>query len=65
MSLLEGYASTDRSAADLLRAMGASKWQIFYHLEFPAALSYFFFPDSRCLYPMPWWERSFPNGWVV
>ena len=34
--------STDRSAADLLRAMGASKWQIFYHLEFPAALSYFF-----------------------
>ena len=42
VSLLEGYASTDRSAADLLRAMGASKWQIFYHLEFPAALSYFF-----------------------
>ena len=29
VSLLEGYASTDRSAADLLRAMGASKWQIF------------------------------------
>ncbi|MCB7513496.1 ABC transporter permease [bacterium 210917-SL.2.15] len=42
VSLLEGYASTDRSAADLLRAMGASRWQIFYHLEFPAALSYFF-----------------------
>ena len=29
VSLLEGYASTDRSAADLLRAMGASRWQIF------------------------------------
>ena len=42
VSLLEGYASTDRSAADLLRAMGASRWQIFYHLEFPSALSYFF-----------------------
>lgn len=42
VSLLEGYASTDRSTADLLRAMGASRWQIFYHLEFPTALSYFF-----------------------
>ena len=42
VSLLEGYASTDRSTADLLRAMGASRWQIFYHLEFPSALSYFF-----------------------
>lgn len=42
VSLLEGYAETDRAAADLLRAMGASRWQIFYHLEFPSALSHFF-----------------------
>lgn len=42
VSLLEGYASTDRAAADLLRAMGASRRQIFWHLEFPSALSHFF-----------------------
>lgn len=42
VSLLEGYASTDRAAADLLRAMGASRRQIFRHLEFPSALSHFF-----------------------
>ena len=42
VSLLEGYASTDREAADLLRAMGAGRWQIFRHVEFPAALSHFF-----------------------
>lgn len=42
VSLLEGYASTDRAAADLLRAMGASRGQIFWHLEFPSALSHFF-----------------------
>ena len=42
VSLLEGYASTDKAAADLLRSMGASRWQIFRHLEFPAALGYFF-----------------------
>lgn len=42
VSLLEGYASTDRAATDLLRSMGATKWQIFIHLEFPSALSHFF-----------------------
>lgn len=42
ISLLEGYASTDRAAADLLRSMGAGRWQIFRHLEFPSALSHFF-----------------------
>ena len=42
VSLLEGYASTDRAAADLLRSMGASRRQIFCHLEFPSALSHFF-----------------------
>ena len=42
VSLLEGYASTDKAAADLLRSMGASRRQIFLHLEFPSALSHFF-----------------------
>ena len=42
VSLLEGYASTDRAAANLLRSMGASRTQIFCHLEFPCALSHFF-----------------------
>ena len=42
VSLLEGYASTDKAAVSLMRAMGASRWQIFRHLEFPSALSYFF-----------------------
>ena len=26
----------------MLRAMGASRWQIFYHIKFPSALSEFF-----------------------
>ena len=42
VSLLEGYASTDKAAADLLRSMGASRWQIYRHLELPSALGYFF-----------------------
>ena len=42
VSLLEGYASTDRAYCDLLRSMGAGRWQIFRHVEFPAALGYFF-----------------------
>ena len=42
VNLLEGYASTDRAAANLLRSMGASRFQIFRHLEFPSALSHFF-----------------------
>ena len=42
VSLLEGYASTDKAQCDLLRAMGAGPWQIFRHVEFPAALGYFF-----------------------
>ncbi len=42
VNLLDGYASTDLAAANLLRSMGASRWQIFYHLEFPSALSHFF-----------------------
>ncbi len=42
VNLLDGYASTDLAAANLLRSMGAGRWQIFCHLEFPSALSHFF-----------------------
>ncbi len=42
VNLLDGYASTDLAAANLLRSMGAGRWQIFYQLEFPSALSHFF-----------------------
>ena len=42
VSLLDGYAGTDRAAADLMRSMGATRWQVFRHLEFPSALSHFF-----------------------
>lgn len=42
VSLLEGYASTDKAAVGLMRSMGARRWQIFWHLEFPSALSHFF-----------------------
>ena len=42
IGLLDGYASADKEASELLRSMGARKWQIFYHLKFPSALSHFF-----------------------
>lgn len=42
IGLLDGYASADKDAAELLRAMGAGRIQIFCHLKFPAALSHFF-----------------------
>ena len=42
IGLLDGYASADKEAADLLRSMGAGRLQIFVHLKFPSALSHFF-----------------------
>lgn len=42
IGLLDGYGSTDKEAASLLRSMGANRWQIFVHLKFPSALSHFF-----------------------
>lgn len=42
VGLLEGYGSVDPDAINLLRAMGAGRAQIFYHVKFPAALPYFF-----------------------
>lgn len=42
VGLLDGYRSVDPDAVDLMRAMGASRVQIFRHLKFPAALGHFF-----------------------
>ena len=42
VGLLDGYKSVDKDSIDLMRAMGASKVQIFFHVKLPAALPQFF-----------------------
>jgi ABC-type nitrate/sulfonate/bicarbonate transport system permease component len=42
VALLDGFASTEREAMNLLHTMGASKLQIFRYLRFPSALPLFF-----------------------
>jgi len=42
VGLLNGFKSADKDSMNLLRAMGAGRWQIFYHIKFPGALSEFF-----------------------
>ena len=42
VGLLEGFRSTDADAVNLLRSMGASRWQIFRYLKLPSALPQFF-----------------------
>lgn len=42
VGLLDGYRSLDEDSIRLLRAMGASRTQIFWHAKFPAALPHFF-----------------------
>ena len=42
VALLDGFASTEREAMNLLQTMGASKRQIFAHVRFPTALPYLF-----------------------
>lgn len=42
VGLLNGFKSADKDSINLLRAMGAGRWQIFYHIKFPGALSEFF-----------------------
>lgn len=42
VSLLDGYKSVDADAVNLLKTMGGSPWQIFYHVKFPSALPQFF-----------------------
>ncbi|MDO4870069.1 MAG: ABC transporter permease [Bacillota bacterium] len=42
IGVLDGFRSADKDAINLLRAMGASRWQIFRHIKFPSALPNFF-----------------------
>lgn len=42
VGLLNGFKSADKDSVNLLRAMGADRWQIFNHIKFPGALSEFF-----------------------
>lgn len=42
IGLLDGYKSVDSDALRLMKAMGASRTQIFRHVKFPGALPHFF-----------------------
>jgi ABC-type nitrate/sulfonate/bicarbonate transport system permease component len=42
VGLLNGFKSADRDSINLLRAMGAGRWQIFKIVKLPGALSQFF-----------------------
>jgi ABC-type nitrate/sulfonate/bicarbonate transport system permease component len=42
VGLIEGFAATERDAADLLRSMGASRWQQFRYVRLPGAMPSFF-----------------------
>ena len=42
VGLIEGFAATDRQATNLLRSMGASRWQQFRYVRLPGAMPSFF-----------------------
>lgn len=42
IGVLDGFRSADKDAINLLRSMGANRWQIFKHIKFPGALPNFF-----------------------
>lgn len=42
VGLLDGFKSADPDAVSLLRSMNASRWKIFRHVKFAAALPFFF-----------------------
>ena len=42
VGLLNGFRSIDQDGVNLMRAMGAGRWQIFCHIKLPAAMSQFF-----------------------
>ena len=42
IGVLDGFRSADQDAINLMRSMGASRWQIFRHIKFPGALPNFF-----------------------
>lgn len=42
VGLLSGFKAADEDAINLLRAMGAGRWQIFRYIKFPGAMPQFF-----------------------
>jgi len=42
IGLLDGFRAADKDALNLLRAMGASKFQSFLHIKLPGAIPHFF-----------------------
>lgn len=42
ISLINAYRAVDKDNINLLKAMGASRYQIYRYLKFPSSLSYFF-----------------------
>ena len=42
VGLIEGFAATDRQATNLLRSMGASRWEQFRYVRLPGAMPSFF-----------------------
>ena len=42
VGLLNGFRSIDQDGVNLMRAMGAGRWQIFRYIKLPAAMSQFF-----------------------
>ena len=42
VGLLNGFKASDKDSISLLRAMGANRWQIFWHIKLPGAMSQFF-----------------------
>ena len=42
VGLLNGFKSADKDSMNMLRAMGAGRWQIFRYIKFPGAISEFF-----------------------
>lgn len=42
ISLIAGFKSVDEDTLDMMRSMGASRWQIFRHAQLPQAAEHFF-----------------------
>lgn len=42
ISLLTGFANADKDAINLMRAMGATRWQIFWHIKLKSSMNQFF-----------------------
>lgn len=42
VNLMDGYRSADTDAVRMMKAMGATPWQIYRHVKLPGSLGYFF-----------------------